>query len=41
MEHLMFKTEPDVMERPARRGKQQGKLDLVDPEGNSKFYFLF
>ena len=37
----MFKTEPDVMERPVRRGKQQGKLDLVDPKGNSKFYFLF
>ena len=41
MEHLMFKTEPDLMERTGRRGKQQGKLDLVDQHGNSKFYFIF
>ena len=37
----MFKTEPDLMERSGRRGKQQGKVDLVDQDGNSKFYFLF
>ena len=41
MERLMFKIEPDVMERTGRRGKQQGQLDLVDPKGNSKYYFLF
>ena len=33
----MFKTEPDLMERSGRRGKQQGKVDLVDQDGNSKF----
>ena len=33
----MLKTEPDVMERTGRKGK----LDLVDKDGNSKFYFLF
>ena len=38
-EKLMLKTEPDIM--PGRRGRKQGKLDLVDKDGNSKFYAIF
>ena len=37
-EKLMLKTEPDIM--PGRRGRKQGKLDLVDKDGNSKFYHI-
>lgn len=40
LEKLILKTEPDVMERPRQR-RNEGKLDLVDAQGNSKLSFVF
>ena len=40
LEQLMLKTESELMERP-RRIRNEGKLDLVNVQGNSKLSFVF